>query len=47
MAKDAFLTEAVYGRANFAELRLITCGGPFDESTGHYLDIIIVCAHVI
>jgi sortase (surface protein transpeptidase) len=46
VAKAAFPTEAVYGRANFPELRLITCGGPFDESTGHYLDNIIVYAHM-
>jgi hypothetical protein len=45
--KAAFPTEAVYGRTNFPELRLITCGGPFDESTGHYLDNIIVYADMI
>jgi hypothetical protein len=26
------------------ELRLITCGGPFDASSGHYLDNIVVFA---
>jgi len=46
VAKAAFPTEAVYGRANFPELRLITCGGPFDQSTGHYLYNIIVYAHM-
>jgi sortase (surface protein transpeptidase) len=45
--KAAFPTEAVYGRTNFPELRLITCGGPFDESTGHYLENIIVYADMI
>jgi len=24
----------------------VTCGGPFDYSTGHYLDNIIVYAHI-
>ena len=47
VAKAAFPTEAVYGRTNFPELRLITCGGPFDESTGHYLDNIIVYADMV
>jgi hypothetical protein len=27
--------------------RLITCGGPFDQATGHYLDNIIVYAHLV
>jgi hypothetical protein len=28
-------------------LRLITCGGPFDRATGHYVDNIIVYAHLV
>jgi len=47
VAKDAFPTTAVYGRAGYPELRLITCGGLFDEATGHYLDNIIAYAHMI
>ena len=47
VAKAAFPAAAVYGRASYPELRLITCGGPFDEATGHYLDNIIVYAHLI
>jgi hypothetical protein len=47
VAKAAFPTEAVYGRASYPELRLITCGGPFDEASGHYLDNIIVYAHLV
>jgi len=31
--KDLFPTEAVYGPVNYAGLRLITCGGAFDEKT--------------
>jgi LPXTG-site transpeptidase (sortase) family protein len=47
VAKTAFPTAAVYGRARYPELRLITCGGPFDAASGHYLDNIIVYAHLI
>jgi hypothetical protein len=25
----------------------VTCGGPFDSATGHYLDNIIVYAHLV
>ena len=46
-AKDAFPTAAIYGKAGYPSLRLITCGGPFDEATGHYVDNIIVYAHLI
>jgi hypothetical protein len=28
-------------------LRLVTCGGPFDASSGQYLDNIIVYAHLV
>jgi LPXTG-site transpeptidase (sortase) family protein len=47
VAKDAFPTAAVYGAADYPSLRLITCGGAFDEATRHYLDNIIVYAHMI
>ncbi len=40
--KDDFPTFAVYGNTEGPELRLITCGGPFDRRTGHYRDNIIV-----
>jgi sortase (surface protein transpeptidase) len=42
--KDHFPTESVYGPTPDAELRLITCGGTFDSTTGHYLSNIIVYA---
>ncbi|MET7419871.1 class F sortase [Dactylosporangium sp. NPDC005555] len=42
--KDAFPTEAVYGPVDHAALRLITCGGEFDASTGHYRDNIVAFA---
>jgi LPXTG-site transpeptidase (sortase) family protein len=47
VAKDAFPTASVYGKAGYPSLRLITCGGPFDEATGHYVDNVIVYAHLI
>ena len=42
--KSAFPTELVYGNTDRAALRLITCGGPFDSATGHYVDNIVVLA---
>lgn len=42
--KVHFPTQLVYGNTDFAALRLITCGGSFDWSTGHYRDSIIVFA---
>ena len=42
--KSDFPTEAVYGDIDHAGLRLITCGGAFDEDTGDYRDNVIVFA---
>jgi hypothetical protein len=42
--KVAFPTEAVYGPTTGPELRLITCGGAFDRSTGSYVDNVVVWA---
>lgn len=42
--KARFPTKIVYGNTNFAALRLITCGGAFDWTTGHYLQNIVVFA---
>ena len=42
--KDAFPTDEVYGDTTDAQLRLITCGGSFDEETGDYLDNVVVFA---
>ncbi|MBC3762534.1 class F sortase [Quadrisphaera oryzae] len=44
VAKDAFPTQSVYGPVAGPELRLITCGGAFDQSTGHYVDNVVVYA---
>ncbi|WP_181773065.1 class F sortase [Amycolatopsis pittospori] len=43
-AKASFPTEKVYGDTTGPELRLITCGGDFDSSTGNYLDNVIAYA---
>jgi sortase (surface protein transpeptidase) len=42
--KDHFPARAIYGAANYAALRLITCGGAFDQATGHYLSSVVVYA---
>jgi sortase (surface protein transpeptidase) len=42
--KDKFPSTAVYGPIDHAGLRLITCGGDFDDTTGHYEDNIVVYA---
>ncbi|UZJ25176.1 class F sortase [Rhodococcus antarcticus] len=44
--KQAFPTLEVYGNIDHAGLRLITCGGPFDATTGNYLDNIVVYAQL-
>ena len=45
--KTQFPTEAVYSPVDRPVLRLITCGGTFDEATGHYVDNVIVWAKLI
>jgi sortase (surface protein transpeptidase) len=45
--KDHFPTEQVYGPVPDAELRLITCGGVFDPTTGSYLSNVVVYASQI
>ncbi len=39
--KTAFPTQSVYGNTAGPTIRLITCGGRFDASTGSYLDNIV------
>jgi sortase (surface protein transpeptidase) len=45
-SKTSFPTHAVYGKISYPGLRLITCGGTFDPTTGHYADNIIVYAQL-
>jgi sortase (surface protein transpeptidase) len=43
-SKSAFPTDLVYGFVDTPVLRLITCGGAFDSSAGHYVDNLVVFA---
>jgi uncharacterized repeat protein (TIGR01451 family) len=45
-AKSSFPTGLVYGPLPYAGLRLITCSGRFDPSTGHYDENLIVFARL-
>jgi Sortase domain len=42
--KAEFPTRRVFGRTRVSALRLVTCSGDFDASTGHYVDNTIVYA---
>ena len=42
--KDGFPTREVYGPTSGSALRLVTCTGSFNESSGHYRDNLIVFA---
>ncbi|PRH77156.1 class F sortase [Streptomyces solincola] len=44
---DAFPDEKVYGTADRAELRVITCGGAFDRKTGGYQGNVVAFGHLI
>jgi Sortase domain len=44
--KSGFPTGSVYGATPDPQLRLITCGGSFDDSRGHYVDDVVVYASV-
>ncbi|WP_019814494.1 class F sortase [Saccharomonospora saliphila] len=45
--KDEFPTDAVYGNTEGPELRLITCGGVFDDAEHSYEDNVIVYAEPV
>ncbi len=45
--KSVFPTDKVYGPTESSTLRLVTCGGKFDRSTGHYVDNLIVYADLV
>ncbi len=47
LKKSAFPTDKVYGPTDGSTLRLVTCGGKFDRSTGHYVDNLIVYAEMV
>jgi Sortase domain len=46
-SKDDFPTKMIYGATNYAALRLVTCGGTFDDATGHYLNSVVVFASLV
>ena len=43
-AKEALPVERIWNRTRLPVLRLITCGGSFDRSSGHYRDNVVVYA---
>jgi Sortase domain len=45
--KAQFPTKSVYGNIDHAGLRLITCGGSLNSSTGHYEDNIVAFADLV
>jgi hypothetical protein len=45
--KSEFPAKTIYGATDYAALRLITCGGAFDDATGHYLSSTVVFAILI
>lgn len=45
--KADFPTQAIYGYTSWPSLRLITCGGQFDQATGHYLGNTVVFAQYV
>lgn len=47
VAKSSFPTGLVYGHVAGRQLRLITCGGPFNSATGHFIDNFIVFASFV
>ncbi len=46
-SKNRFPSKLVYKRTPGSTLRLITCGGAFDQSTRHYVDNYIVFARLL
>lgn len=46
-SKDAFPLTTVYGDTDHAALRLITCGGSFDEARSSYRDNVVVFASLV
>ncbi len=43
-AKDALPAAAIFGQQVSSRLVIVSCGGPFDAATGHYLDNIVAYA---
>ncbi len=45
--KDQFPTSTVYGNTDYAALRLITCGGSFDEQSRRYRSNVVAFASLV
>lgn len=45
--KNNFPTQQIYGNTDGAKIRLISCGGKFNSSTGSYLDNIVVYGSLV
>jgi len=45
--KSQFPTSTVYGFTSYASLRLITCGGSFDEQSGSYTSNVVAFASLV
>jgi hypothetical protein len=45
--KSQFPTSTVYGNTDYAALRLITCGGSFDEQSRHYSSNVVAFASLV
>lgn len=45
--KDRFPTSVVYGNTDYAALRLITCGGSFDEQSRQYVSNVVAFASLV
>ena len=45
--KAEFPDQAIYGYTSWPSLRLVTCGGQFDQATGHYLANTVVFAQYV
>jgi hypothetical protein len=45
--KKDFPTELVYNDLDHAGLRLVTCGGAFDDAAGSYMDNVVVFASLV
>ena len=46
-SKTEFPTDAVYGPTKTSTLRLVTCGGEFNNETRHYVDNTVVYANLV
>jgi hypothetical protein len=45
--KAEYPANTIYAPADYAALRVITCGGDFDSATGHYLSSVVVFASLV